>query len=97
MKTSPLSLSPLGFTLDHGVNDRMQLMIFDSLQVENIFNYERPWIFYLAFPFSISGAPAFSNENEEGSAKPWKVIARAHNSVVRIAPCLRFSVITQQC
>ena len=88
---------PLGSTFDHGDNDGVNTMIFDSLQLDNIFKLEGPWLLYFALPFGFPGFPDIGNEELMSSS--WNITLAFHNSVVRNAPFrklpfVRFSSIT---
>jgi hypothetical protein len=92
----------LGFTFDDGANlDGINLLIFDSLQLDNVFSLDDAWMLIFAFPFEFVGFSAISNEEELGRAGA--ITVASHNTVVRIAPFpnlpfVRFSSITHvQC
>jgi hypothetical protein len=84
---------PLGFTLDNGVKDDSTVMIFDSLQLDNVFTVTAPWTLTFAFPFGFNGVQALRYELTH--AHEWNIFGVAHNSLVRIAPFPRHLFIFQ--
>jgi len=74
----------LGFTFDNGDNDGVNTMIFDSLQLDNVFELEGPWLLHFALPFGFLGFPDLGNE--ELMSRSWNISVAVHNSVVRNAP-----------
>eukprot|EP00242_Pyramimonas_sp_CCMP2087_P002962 CAMPEP_0198232452 /NCGR_PEP_ID=MMETSP1445-20131203/115740_1 /TAXON_ID=36898 /ORGANISM="Pyramimonas sp., Strain CCMP2087" /LENGTH=369 /DNA_ID=CAMNT_0043913129 /DNA_START=273 /DNA_END=1379 /DNA_ORIENTATION=+ len=68
----------LGFTLENA-NDEINVMVFDSLELDNVFYLGAPWQFIFAFPFGFLGMPAFGNADKHAAS--WKVAFVFHNSV----------------
>jgi len=89
--TSPRVAHGFAFTDNSGNVDDTNVLIFESLQLDNLFKIVSPWGFYLSFPLD-SAAEVWVIEdlgqyveNDETWAIETKFVGSYYNTVVRIA------------